>query len=274
MPPNPYSLKERMPPGPGTVAMTKIRSTINSYTTKLSNSGWMTSIKFQTITSLQRRCGCHRDEFVGQANVGKEIALQQLTARIGAVVSIMKVVDKWSSTQNDDELVAIPELLVPIMSYFKVEKLELGPDLMILCQYAYFRINFSEAGSVSDAMAHINYDGLVKSHSQLMCAPGNGPDEHDDPAAGDHTGDASGPSACADGPLKASKHQRRLQKQIDNGVVLKSRVTLDPLVQSTSWSPMRSSRRCTLCRRMPTRLRSASPPSPRTSRWSTTNGCT
>lgn len=38
--------------GPGVVPLTKIRRTINDYTTKLSTTGWYNNIKLQTIHSL------------------------------------------------------------------------------------------------------------------------------------------------------------------------------------------------------------------------------
>lgn len=79
-----------MPTGQKNSPISRIRGTINMYTTKLSTLKWLQNFKIQTIQALCRRLTAHTPMIIGGSNVELEIAFRQLRQRGGSLGNFFK----------------------------------------------------------------------------------------------------------------------------------------------------------------------------------------
>lgn len=219
MPINKFSMDEPLPPGTLFAAIGKMRSTINAYTAKMSEATWLAEFSIPTVDAVRGRFVKHRTEIEGKGHVDLEIAFHQLVNRISCVISVARVLLRWGGTQRDEALESLEPFLPPLRAFMKATSSDFAPNLSAVFMFGGFRRMFKMTGSVAEGMGLVDFECLKKCYELYM-----------------HTTRIEAPAASEGDEANTAgddmtKHQKRVQRAIEQGRFLEKRVNRPPLDQ-------------------------------------------
>lgn len=149
---HPMTILARMPAGDPFKALSRSRSTINSYTMKLSNPLWFDLQKPPTLTALARRWSDNAPKVLGLFDLDVQQAFLQLRERARSLPGVHDSIRKWLGTKKVCHLVDMLEPLQVLKKFLTHMKKTMAADFNLLEQYAIFYKEFETTGSVAAAL--------------------------------------------------------------------------------------------------------------------------
>ena len=136
LPINASGVDGKLPSGSAFVSMKRIRDTVNRYVEEIQSVGCYANFKLPTIQALQRRLQNHYQAIMSCAHCDVQIGYKQVNARVCALIELYKVVSKWLSTHDDEELISMLKPFKLVKRYLDYKGLSVGEDIAILLFFA------------------------------------------------------------------------------------------------------------------------------------------
>ena len=106
----------------------RIRVTINAYVEEMQSVGWYVGFKLPTTQALYRRLQNHYQGIMSCAHCDVQIGYKQVNARVCALIELHKVVSKWLSTHDDEELISMLKPFKLLKRHLDYKGLSAGED--------------------------------------------------------------------------------------------------------------------------------------------------
>lgn len=152
-------------------SVTRIRQTINSYTSRLRHAGWFQSFRGPTVRALERRLVTHEKEILGNFHCDLEIGYHQMRRRVQGLLGLHKHLLLWNEAQKFSKLIDIlPHLKAPQL-YLDTVGEELAPDLQVLVTMACFFNVVESGGSLATAFDVVDAPAMLRWHRAMKEAP-------------------------------------------------------------------------------------------------------
>lgn len=158
------SIDHKFPSGNTGQSLTRMRTTINKYSKRLSQTHWYVTFKLPTLKALKSRLVAHDTKINQSCHVEMIAAYKSLVRRISSILGLFRSLTHWKNSQVDSELGGVlchMRILEQVLNHFGVAY---SPDLMVIKFHAEFQVVFEQTTSVSKAWR--GWHATAKLHSQ------------------------------------------------------------------------------------------------------------
>ena len=105
---NKYSMDARLPAGPKFSNVQQMRGTVNNYASEITRPHWFSKFKIPTVQALYHRLSKYND-LESNTNIDISIAYRQLEVRCFSLITLHRLIKKWTDEQGDNALVEFEE---------------------------------------------------------------------------------------------------------------------------------------------------------------------
>ena len=163
----PESIDALLPAGLLFGSISRIRGTVNMYTSKVAKPDWFVGFKVPTIQALERRLSAYSEQVVGRNHCDIQVGFKQVLSRVTALLEFHKSLRSWVTSQDDTVLAkTIPSYNVLNMFLDKTGQV-MHADLQVVMTMSFFYECFGRTKSVHESLATVDFENFKKCLKEL-----------------------------------------------------------------------------------------------------------